>query len=284
MSDSVQIGKPEIIDVHLYDPSDYGLYTKIPKTEKAFIEIFHCKLKDSCPIYREGGCVKRELLAFGNRGSCPYSSSEKVIGYSRKASKFYDWVKEIKAKYKDTLFALKAPKEKVYSVGEYYYLPFITLSWCWEASFKSLFTHRFIKKTDLTAEVLTKILTYKPKAIMGGEITDYQNKDIPNLIKSIIRYSPELTEILRETGLNVDLSVPSNVGRKAVLQTLNLNIYVRIKDDRFFWDGTKLKAISRLSVICLLPGEWEVYLTPSSRLEVIIENENQVNENTEFLN
>lgn len=271
----------EIIDVHLYDPMAASLFGK-DKKSCAFAEVFYCSNKDNCGIYKDGGCVKRDLVGLGGRGHCPYSSSQKTTGYSWRASKFHSWISDIKTKYKDHLFALNKPKEKLYEVGDYYYLPYITLTWLWESKFKNLLDGRFIKKSDLTAEVLAQILSYRPQAMMGGEIRDYQQKDIPNLIKSIIRYSPELADLLKETGLNIDFTVPSNVGRKAVLQTLNKNIEVKIKNDTFFWNGTTLKALTKVSVINFLPGSWECILTPDKNIDVIVENENQVNEATEY--
>ena len=275
--------KKEIIDVHLYDPSGFSIFKK-NKRDFSFAEIFYCSNKDACSIFKEGGCVKRDLKGLGGRGSCPYGTSEKIKGFTTSASKFYTWLENIKTTYKEYLFTLNAPKAKVFSVGDYYYIPYLTLSWCWGSRFKDLFHDRFIKKTDLTVEVLMEILTYRPQAIMGGEISDYQMKDVPNLIKSVVRYSPELADLIGQTGLKIDLSHPSNVGRKAILQTLNPDVEVTIKKDRFFWDGKTLKALSKISVMNFLPGNWECVLTPNENIEVIVENEGQVNENTEFSN
>lgn len=272
----------EIIDVHLYDASRPSLFGK-DKNSKSFIEVFSCSSKDNCQIYKEGGCVFRDTSGIG-RGSCPYGKSSKEFGYTQRASKSYSWIAEKTEKYKDFLFKLNAPKQRVYEVGDYYHIPYLTLIWLRSSSFIGKFSGRMIKKSDLTPEAMREILTYRPRAMMGGEIEDYQNKDVPDLIKSIILYSPELTEIIKQTGLDINLGKPSNIGRKAILQTMNKNIEVEIKNDSFYWDGEKLKGLSKISVICFINGTWECYLTPSKPLEVIVKSEDQVNENTEYSN
>lgn len=146
---------------------------------------------------------------------------------------------------------------------------------------------KFIPRDRFTAKMIVDIANFRPEALFGGVITSYQKEEVPKFLKSLKEVFPELAE--EACKLDPSLrsrfeSVASNVGRKAYLSTLEPNVgtFKDIHSGEWKWDGEYiLSTNSHMSFgLCSFS---EVRLKPLARQVVVISDDAQVTDKTEFL-
>src|SRR5574344_1673195 len=147
----------------------------------------YCDRADRCSFYADGKCLRcRGFLA----PKCKFGSNSVIKGYTSRAAKYYDF----KRKYeKDEFYnKLHYPSELAAVIGDCLYLNLkYTLvrkrtdkDEAWEKDVNGYLISEvgfcggsaFIPIADVTNELLYAIFSYKPCAIMGGIIKDYQSK------------------------------------------------------------------------------------------------------------
>ena len=262
---------------------------KQKKSEKAKGHIYSCKCPEKCELYAKGNCV-----LFKNY--CPYGSKNTTVGYSRMASKFSSWIYEFMDKHKDACNArsrLKQPEKMEYFM-DLVYIPISHLGLNENMDFvdgKGYFAYSYpiVKRSDFNEEFISKqILGFNPRALMGGAIWDYQEKEVPKFLRWLKRLDPVLFDKVK--ALNPDyrsFTKLSDVGKKAVLQTLNPNIgtFADTSNRAWTWDGEYLYSsnVRFYGTILELEEIEECRLKPKDRAIVKVTDDNQVNDNTEFI-
>ena len=128
---------------------------------------------------------------------------------------------------------------------------------------------------------------YRPKAMMGGEITDYQKKEVPKFIKHLSEKMPDTYKELclkyeRAAQIEKDYSY---IGRKALLSTIAPNVgeLVDIHKGSWAWDGKYLTSYNSHASFMLTSKFSEIRVIPSENVEIKITDDKQVNKNTVFL-
>jgi hypothetical protein len=215
----------ELIHFHMYDPSGPSFF-KSSKNDASKAFYIYCANKNKCDLYNCKECVCRN--SFKN-SMCPYGKSTSEEGYTRRSVKFRKWMNEIKSKY-DNVSQLSSPSGKMSIVGEYVYLPYDFIDLSKNIPFLTIGTYfsngsKFIKMDDFTIETVLSIIKFRPQALFGGEINDYQDKQVPRFIQHLIEVFPELYKELLEKNSDIQDIVNkfTNVGRKAYLKTTNSN-------------------------------------------------------------
>ena len=131
----------------------------------------------------------------------------------------------------------------------------------------------------MTTKLLEKICTAKPTALFGGEIRSYQKEQVPKFISDLNMHYPNVFALLPDEQ-KARLESVSYIGRKADITTCPPAEFI-ISGDRWIWDGKTLVGNSML--FQPVAGDIEIRITPKPRQSIKITNDNQVSENTKFL-
>ena len=261
---------------------------KQKKSEKAVGYIYSCKCPEKCELYAKGNCV---ML----KNYCPYGSKNTTVGYSRMARKFSSWIYEFMDKHKDACNAKLTQPGKMEYFMDLVYIPISFLGLNENIEFVSgggFFSNNLpiIKRSDFDNEefISKRIVNLHPRALMGGVIWDYQEKEIPKFLQWLKDLDPALFDKVK--ALNLDhpaFAKMTNVGRKAVLQTLNPNIGTFVDPDGriWTWDGKYLYSSNARFYGAILKTEeiQECRLKPKDHAIVKVTDDNQVNNNTVFI-
>ncbi len=281
------MNESKIIHVHVYDPRNSIFGSS--KNDKAEAHCYSCSASDKCDAYANGQCIMIGKV-FGGR--CPYGRKNVTTGFTRRARKFHEWITDVKEKYKDHISALKSIDNTVIKLGDGFMLPYSFMDMNKNVPFHS---HGggfctglpFIKVEDLTPEILLSIVTFKPQAMMGGEIKDYQLKTVPKFIKDLSDKYADLFQLLLSVypGALAVCHDYDYTGRKALLRTVNQGCEVVIAKNKWLWDGEFITATDKNYMI-FAPVKWDQCLLkfkPKPDEWITITSNDQVNIDTVFV-
>lgn len=277
-----------IISVSVFDPSS-SLFKQKANT-RAECEIVSCSL-ESCPLRDKGTCTYMPILGWHK---CPYGTFRRETGPTKRAKEFRKWVAQRKENYKD-IPKLKDPSRKIAFIGGYVYLPYAHMAMNKDIPFlehSNAFIHgnSFLPKESWTIETVIKILSFRPTALMGGAITQYENEQIPLFLRHLREEDPKMWGelIKRHPELNTEVDY---VGRKAYLSTLNYPIeWDSRPNDKYnvhwVWDGQYVKTEGQHAYFSTWGGigleSLEIRGIPSKNAVIVISDNSWVNEKTIF--
>lgn len=277
----------EVIHAHIFDPKN-SLF-KWDKNDKAEAYVVKCEMSDKCELFKIGQCIRRKPLG----GRCVYGKHANEVGYTSRAQKYYQWINDKKEKYKDAP-SLAYPSDRFARVGDYIWVPYA------HANFDNgsipflekgmVFSSGldFIHKDDWNLDTVLALLDHRPHAMMGGEIRDYQNKIVPLMLFHLKSFDSDL--FAKAQSARPDKKPLPVVGQKARLVTVNPCAF-KLRDKEYNWDGEKVTCENPHSLLGLLglgldadKGEpARVEFVPRRDSYIVIENEDQVNPDTEFV-
>lgn len=279
-----------VIHANVFDPTQ-SLFKQKAST-RAKCQTINCT-NSECPLLARGQCYMRGGL-FGNR--CPYGSARTESGPTKRAAGFYKWICEKRDEHKGVPH-LEAPPDKMEFIGEFVLLPYDHMTRCESVPFRSrasLFTNGdpFLDRKFWTIETVLALLSNRPQAIMGGEITAYQKEQIPLFLTHLREADPDMWKQLIAVRPQYDVAA-NHVGRKAILQTLNHPIEWTntgrngVYPVRWQWDGKSLTTDS----IHAYHRTWggldaesvTIHLKPKARAVVVVQSNEWVNQSTEFV-
>lgn len=281
------INNYEVVHFHVFDPSN-SLF-KQSKNERACAYIISCNNKDNCDLYKVGQCTRAGSFI----EQCPYGKNNRIDGYSRRASNFYSWIKNIKEQYKD-VESLITPSKKMCKIGEYIYLPYSFINYESKLPFLGVSSflsngNRFLSIKDFNIGNIIEIVNHRPQAMMGGEIKDYQKEEVPKFIKHLSEKFPELYDKLSEVCERAKeiLKEYSYIGRSAYLKTTNPNFAIKNKGktDEWFWNGDNITCKYFNGLFNPIEKFESVVVTvkPNDLSVIKIIDNAQVNDNTVFV-
>lgn len=283
------------IHASVWSPLDKSLF-KYPAKDPATCEVYYCEKAESCGLLQKGQCIHASFL--GPR--CPHGYVRKETGPTKYARSCSDWVRKKRDEFKDVLGKVRSsPSHKIVEVGDWIYLPYSHLDMNEKLpiiAHSHLFVSGspFMKKYDFTIEVIKRIVDFRPYALMGGEITDYQKKEVPKFLLHLSETYPELYKQLLDANPEYveryNLTVKNYVGRKALLKTTN-PFNIEIGKHKFQWNGETLVSISFDPLWIDVVDEndrkaidkIDVKIVPSDKAAIKIVSNDQVNPNTVFL-
>lgn len=260
-------------------------------------EIVRCDRTDKCSFYKKGCCLN--VTSFLRKG-CAYGSVSVVNGYTSRAKKGIDFNYRYRT---DELYgALKHPLDWRVALIDDIVVLNLTFAICskerwnsWEHKWEeiddyavrecgfSTGTYSYIPLEELTVDVLNRIIKYKPTAIMGGEITDYQKTIVPNLLFEISKALPDLYEKLTAEHPEVKDIVPNFVGKFAYIHSLPDETVLNTNNGKFVKRGEYVFCEKYKSAFLPFNANTsEVSIKITKDMLVKIENNNQVDENTIF--
>lgn len=211
--------------------------------EKERMEAYICEYKGGCYMYNCGKCVCERGIISGIK--CPHSRIIAQTGLTKRAKNFGVASSRWKEEYKTDI---ETDNKKLCQCGDYIYLPYLHLNVMGIYPFdESLVNSHFIPVNLFNAEMVNKLVNYHPHAMLGGEITRFQEEEIPKFIRHLKEFSTGLfKEYLTLYPEDIDkfITIVGNfVGRKAYLYSL--------KEGTCFYDFQKNKWIKENGfIIC----------------------------------
>lgn len=285
------------IHFHINDLSGPHIFFKPKANERATAYVVNCSNSENCSLFKIGQCVARKFSIGGQ--DCVYGRQSVYTGFSRRSKSFRNWISEQRIKY-NGVGSLKCPTSKMAIIGDYVYLGygFISINKDVPFFFGSGY-HKgdnFIKLSDFTIPNIIKIVDFRPQAILGGEIREYQREEVPqflsNLRENFEELYKELLKVYPRLIKTYSLDNINYVGRTALLLTVNPGTFtIKHKyegkyDITWEWDGkvAKTKNIHAYQPTWgeLKDGSVEITFTPSEITVVKISDNSQVGPQTKF--
>lgn len=272
----------DIINVTIFEP-DQSIF-KGAKNDKAQCNIWTCSKRDVCGYYKAGSCLN--VVAIG--GCCPYGRRSVTEGFTKRARNYRAWISEKKVTYKDYLWAMKPAPSKIGKVGDEFVLPYSFMAMNESLPFRahSGFLQNgipFIHEDALTPAAIDSICKFRPYAMMGGEIKDYQAKSVPKFVFDLKACYPALYDaaIAEFPYISEILETYSFIGRKALLRTID-PCTIKVKDGTWDWDGSTISTKAYKPLFFPFSGEITTTVKPDNDLVIVITDNAQVSERTEF--
>jgi hypothetical protein len=278
----------EIITVNLYGGK--GIFGG--KETPLEASVVYCDRHSECSYYNSGSCLNVRA-PFSNR--CKYGRVSNITGYTSRAAKYY----EFKSKWKghEKYGKLSYPPRKLGLIGNEVVFPYPYARI--KESDGKLFIESpgfgsdiaYVDYDKFTTDFIIKLCDFRPYAMMGGVITAYQKEVVPLFLAHLKEVLPEKYAALLK--FNSDIVKEINyVGRKALLKTTNPSCvsyesrpYPQF-DESWEWDGEILTRKSGYVHDFSITKDYEVVqikIRPSDKSIIKITSNEQVNENTVFL-
>lgn len=283
----------ENIHAYVYNVSSPSLF-KSKANERSKFTLISCNNKENCTLFGRGECV---LLGFGlfDRFTCPYGKKYVETGLTKRAAKNWKWCSDREKKYNDIHGSLKKPTAAMARIGDMVYLPYNFLNMnkklpfethgSWFVSGDKFLQFEYFEKP----ETIKEIITFKPYAMVGGEIKDYQDKVIPEFVNHLKENFPEIFNASNIDECLVEyIERFSNIGRKAYIKTLKVGCKIwkkNYQNEPWIWDGTFLTC-KNYSISFPITRDYEnvsVKMVPKEYGVIEITSEDQVFEGTKFL-
>lgn len=279
----------EVIDVNLYGGK--GLFGGKEKPLEA--AVISCDRYEQCSYFQNNQCLNvRSFLSPG----CKYGRVNNVRGYTSRAAKYHSFKRQWQEHEKYS--KLKYPPQKLGLIGEeiVFPYPYIKITQTEDGNVKLVdpgfgSSIAYIEKESFTTDLIKRICDFRPRALMGDVITDYQNKIVPLFLAHLKEILPDkYKELGKENG---ELIKEVNyVGRKALLKTIKpsdvhyrSNSYPQF-NEKWYWDGDVLTYSSGYVSSFNITKDYaitEIKITPSDKSVIAISNNEQVTEETVFI-
>lgn len=272
------------INFTYYDPNN--AFFKASRSDRERFTVYYCSNCENCDAYKNGKCVMLNGL-YGQR--CPYGKKITEEGFTKASRKCGDLIRKAKELYGDVAYVVK-PLEFICFIGDYVYLNLPWLdNYANPIRNKDFFySDGLMPKDKFTPEFVVELIKFRPRALMGGVITEYQNKRVPSFVRQLRQRMPALYAEVRNIYPEIDeIGILKNmnfVGKRALVKTLlpckvGLCGHVHVAE----WDGTVIKTNGR-ELGWLLNGSEVVTIEPTDNTFVEIMDNNSITEETIFEN
>lgn len=273
----------KIIHFDIFKP--HNALFKAHRNNKAKSTVIRCNNDNNCGFHKRGECLIQYTTGLFNfHGRCLYGNRQVYAGFSPRSSKYYSWMKDQEKRYDGIPFLNKPTRISI--VKDYVALPYFYLDMYENFPFEKEITLS-VKKEDFTVENIIKIIHFIPKTLFGNnEIPDYQEKIVPKILKHLSEEMPDLFSwVIAADGYAKKMFAEfTNIGRKAILETLTPNVgeFKDIHGGLWKWNGKVLTSTNSHASFLLVSKFKELIVTPEEKQVVAITDEGQVNDNTVF--
>jgi hypothetical protein len=270
--------------------TDYWVADASKATERGRVYYGECRLSGdmTCSFREKNTCICRSIWS----DKCLYGDYYYQESGTTKRAKAYDkWLKEAKekqAEFKASGVKFETAPKSIATIGDYIYIPFSYCDMCefvpfYRRSGLVTFGIPFIKKEEFTAEIVVTLAKFRPYALMGGEIKDYQKKEVPALLYEVKRTFPELYAKAAELDPSIivkTLTLDDFSNKLIMLEDASTGkVEVVVKDDRYKgretieleWDGENLSgtlSVSQLLSLTNYSSLTNVVFKPQRKVKV----------------
>lgn len=251
------------------------------KSDHASYSTVSCQESDRCGFYKAGACA-----AVGFGGACPYAEYRRKRGPTRRAASYSKFISEAKQQYQGVSCLNSPAGDSVHVVGDYVFLPLSYLkNFVNPLEINGLRHEKFVPMSELNAQLIVKLVNFKPLALLGGEIKSYQERHVPDMLRGLKELFPDLVReaVSIDPELAKRFEQTTSVGRKALLRTLKPNcgtFKVTHKAD-WVWDGEYLTSINYPASFTFTRFS-EIKIKPLADEYVTVTSDEQVTSETIF--
>jgi len=251
--------------------TDYWVAEASQTTEKGRVYYGECNLPEdkACSFREKNTCICRSIWD----DKCLYGGYYYENSDTTKRAKAYDkWLKDAKekqAEFKASGVKFETASKSIAVIGDYVYIPFSNCDRCEGVPFyrrSNMITSGipFIKKEEFTAEIVVALAKFRPYSLMGGEIKDYQKKEVPALLYEVKRAFPELYAKAAELDPSIIMKTLTldDFSNKLIMleDSPTGKVEVVVKDDKYKgreiieleWDGENLSGTLSVSQLLSL--------------------------------
>lgn len=279
--------RKDLINISNYIPINFTYYDprnslfKAGKSDRERVTIYTCNNSENCDACKRNKCVMLNGLYFH---PCPYGQTKREEGYTKAARRCGDLIQKKKDEYGDVAYS-KSDLKFVCYIGDYVFLPLPHLiNYSNSIRENSFFKGdgNIIRKEDFTPEFIVELIKYRPRAMMGGEITSYQRKEVPKFCSQLKRYMPDMFEKVKTIYPEIedrieDIDYQNKYARVVTLLPGKVKLSTKIVE----WDGSVIRAKGDQLTFWGLSKE-TVIITPDESTYVQIVDNATVTDDTEF--
>lgn len=218
-----------------------GIYLPEKQNKRASLRTLTCRLEGECLVLARGWCIHNAIFGRG----CVYGKWTHTAGFTKRAKAYHKWVAEARARRKDHPLPGSAKMQMAF-VGEYVWLPYAHMAN--EGSRLPFLAHGgaflsaqpFMKVEDFTPEAIARLAKFRPRALMGGEITTYQKESLPLFLYHLRCLRRDLYDAVCELDPEIvtkTLQPGSFKMRPVEFRNIPPGTRVRCKDFKGTWDG-----------------------------------------------
>ncbi|MFF2532192.1 hypothetical protein ACFVS2_25115 [Brevibacillus sp. NPDC058079] len=280
----------EVIHVGLYGGK--GIFSG--KEAPLEASVVSCDQYMSCSYYQNNQCLKVRSIGGMN---CKFGEVSTMRGYTSRSQKY----REFKSKWKnhEKYNKLNHPSNKLGLIKDYVIFPYPFIHIEVQAKGDIQFNNpllgvnitAFIPSDKFTVDFIHRLCSFKPQALMGGEIRDYREKVVPMFISHLKEVMPEKYQelIKKYDGYKKMIDY---VGRTVLLRTINpcLVHYKSSRysslDEEWYWDGEYLiykgGHLHKFNITNDYSVE-EIKIKPSNKATIKISSNDQVSSQTVFI-
>lgn len=268
------------VHFHVYNPrtSVFGR----SKSAKAKSYTVTCGASDRCELLSRGECAARSGF-----GGCLYGRQSTQTGWTPKAQKFSQWIRDQKDA-NEGVGSLSAPRKMLAVVGDHVWLPYAHVGAAFNGgdAYKAGWRDAFVPLEDFTPETIARICNAKPRALFGGVITTYQRDEVPRFVAHVAERFPGLLDEACKVSPNVAAIRASltNVGRKARLVTTLP--WPKLGRHGWAWDGEWLTLSGEAAKSATILMDFKAIdarMRPGPEETVVIVDDAQVGPDTVFV-
>ncbi len=264
-------------------------------------ETIFCKDCENCSLYKNGKCLN-VADRFGGYAKCPVGKVEHAKGYTHRAAKYQDFREKV---VKDEVYhKLSYPQNCDFAIIGNGML-FLNLRYVrvWKPSEQEIKDWHYVTDAlgyavrervvgkdwiclpaeEVSIELLYRILSYQPIAMMGGVIKEYQDKIVPNILDGMRRTAPELYKQLTDVYPDLKEKTPNYVGRYAYIMSLRDGLEISDNGTKGIKQGDKIFVSNFTSSFLPFNGKNAICeITIDERATIKILDNNWVDDNTIF--
>lgn len=223
-----------IITVGLYGGKSFfrGVPDSKYRAEVVTCDCANCSLRD------KGMCLKVTSPMYH---TCVYGQKHIYEGFTPKAAACQEWNHVFKTHDRYSALQSLASGLHFAVMGDYYfvYTTYVGVKWNEDGTYKFETstrpdTHVFIEKSKADADFFVDLLTYKPHALMGGEIKDYRYGIITLILKQMREQAPELYAAVVEAEPLFGEIEPNFLGKYVYVKSLKPDIDINLLNHGLF--------------------------------------------------
>lgn len=255
--------------------------------------VIRCDNHDKCSYYQSNQCLC--VRSIGS-SECKFGRVTTERGYTSRARKYH----EFRSKWTshERYSKLKHPSPKLGLIDDvivfhYTYIRITDNDGEFKVGSPSLFgtDTAFIPLKSFTNELIKKICSFRPMAVMGGEISDYQKKIVPLFLSHLSEVLPDRYEEFTKEYPEY-LKKHDYVGRKALLKSIapsrvqyKSSSYPQFNEE-WNWDGEVLIYKAGYVSDFRVTKDYDIasiILLPKDEAVITISSNDQVTDETVFV-
>lgn len=242
-----------------------------------------CSACDKCELYKKKQCICRIYNLF-SWCTCKFGRMKTYEGPTKRAKAFHNF----KCRFvEQPLYADKLDQpvnQKLFKVNGYVAIKLLYVGYNEEGNNLTDPTFAsgdwiFMKEEQFTNDFIYHVCTFKPQAMLGGEIKSYQKEVVPEFISQLKMYMTDIYNNFISEYPEYKIEDVNYVGKKAYLSTLKPGCTVK----GFVFDGEYLYNPDYHISFFFLNTNVEVKVKVTDDMTIEITDNSQVDENTKFV-